>query len=383
MSGSIVYQKDRCRWAVYWWCQLDHKRICVTRYTPTWDFLTSEQLAQKQLSIIQRDWEMHLRGEYQFRPHKYTKRGSTDVVNFFEKWMDEKVKPRRTPATIKGYQSYFKNWIEPFFTKNRAALHEIQYDTIIKFMNFIKGSPKLKLNIVMCLHEMLDYSRLAGWISVMPPFPKREDYNLIEPTIEWISADVQQAILDVMPECHRPIFQFLMLHFRRVGEACALYKTDYDVIHQAFTINRAISARTLIQQTKTKKIHVIPCSEEFIPTVVKLLNQNLESPFLFVNPLARKQGKRYSHESLNIIWEHACKNVGVSVPLYHGVKHSSCTNYIEGGGTIDELQIMTDHARRESVLKYAEITLRRKKEMFQKRTRQQNCIKPNLTIVKY
>jgi hypothetical protein len=50
--------------------------------------------------------------------------------------------------------------------------------------------------------------------------------------------------------------------------------------------------------------------------------------------------------------------------MYAGLKHSSCTAFInEQGGTVDELQMLTDHARRDSVLKYAEIRLEAKKRI--------------------
>ena len=66
--------------------------------------------------------------------------------------------------------------------------------------------------------------------------------------------------------------------------------------------------------------------------------------------LARREGKRYTNESLNIIWKRACKKVGVNIKLYHGLKHSSCTQFInEKGGSDEELQMLTDHARIDSV----------------------------------
>jgi len=51
--------------------------------------------------------------------------------------------------------------------------------------------------------------------------------------------------------------------------------------------------------------------------------------------------------------------------MYAGLKHSSCSQFInEKGGTVDELQMLTDHARRDSVLKYADVELERKRELM-------------------
>ena len=51
--------------------------------------------------------------------------------------------------------------------------------------------------------------------------------------------------------------------------------------------------------------------------------------------------------------------------MYSGLKHSSCTQMVnEKGLGIDELQMLTDHARRDSVLKYAKVMLDKKRELL-------------------
>jgi hypothetical protein len=50
--------------------------------------------------------------------------------------------------------------------------------------------------------------------------------------------------------------------------------------------------------------------------------------------------------------------------MYAGLKHSSCTAFInEQGGSVDELQMLTDHARRDSVMRYTEIRLEAKRRI--------------------
>jgi hypothetical protein len=42
--------------------------------------------------------------------------------------------------------------------------------------------------------------------------------------------------------------------------------------------------------------------------------------------------------------------------MYSGLKHSSCSQYInEKHYSLDQVQMMTDHARRESVKRYASV----------------------------
>jgi hypothetical protein len=380
VKGSIFFQPDRGKWAIAWHCALSNKNFTITRYKG--EFMYDRRIAEKCLAMIQSRWEEHQAGLCQFRIEEFTRKGFTDVIDYFQLWMRDFVEPNRTPATIRGYWSYYKNWICPFFEKHPVPLHEIQLDTLIRFMNFIKASPKSKMNVLMALHAMMDYAHRSRRIPVMPPFPKREDFGIIDPRIEWIPGEAQEKILDAIPSEHRPVFQWLMLHFRRPAEACALFKTDYDPINRAFTIRRSLSARKLINQTKTKKIHVIPAADEFVQVANRLLMENPHTPFLFVNPRARREGQRYTNESLNIIWKKACKAASAEIGLYPGTKHSSCTNFIEEGGTVDELQMLTDHARRESVLKYADITLRRKREIMRRRKLLQNSYNSKITSIK-
>ena len=46
----------------------------------------------------------------------------------------------------------------------------------------------------------------------------------------------------------------------------------------------------------------------------------------------------------------------MEIGLYEGTKHSSCTQFInEKDGTDSELQMLTDHARMDSVRKYRKV----------------------------
>ena len=154
-------------------------------------------------------------------------------------------------------------------------------------MNSIERSPKMKLNVIMCLHEMLDYAHRSTRIPSMPPFPKKEEYGLVEPTVAWIPAEQQEAIIDAIPEEHRPIFQWLMLHFRREGEAFALHKTDYDVINNAFIIPPiGIGSNPSSSRPRPGRCTSIPCADEFTETAKKLVNQDLGQPV----PIRQPQG---------------------------------------------------------------------------------------------
>lgn len=387
MKGSIFPQKDRNRWAVNWYCSLNKRSFVITRYrnhfmpitcykigrngkphvddkgcmVPDFKKCQGYKTAQKLLSSMQARWEQHLQGQCQFRIEEFTSKKWTGVNEFFEDWL--KTKAKKKPATYKGYKSYYRNWIKPFFEKNPVMIHEIHLDTLDKLLDSIKLKPKGKYNVMNCFHTFMDYSWRSRKIPEMPPFPKKSDYQLVNPTIKWLSEKRQMTIIYAIPEIDQPVFLWLKYHLRRPSEACALQIEDFDPFNMVFNIKRSISARKLVDSTKTNVEHVIPCHPKFEQIALKHIKR--QGKFFFTNPLARKEGKRYTNESLNNIWKKACKEVGEDIDLYSGLKHSSCSQYInEKGLNLLDLQAITDHASIDSVRKYAKIEVSRKRELM-------------------
>lgn len=432
MAGSIFLRIDvkEPRWVISWsWKGRVYK---IARYKGR--FMHQAHLnklkdhgfetAKKLLGQMQGDVENGT-----FRIEKYTDKGWTDIIPYFEKWLESKSDMK--PATYKGYRSYFKNWIKPFFKAHPVQLHEIQLDTLTALLRFIMnglsdkqttpdpktdlilkahaetglkspslskyilknydqkiseswirrilanngkpGNPdkdsrknigKSALNIMSCFHAFMDFAWRSRRIFEVPPFPKKGAYRIVEPTIKWLPSDRQIAILEAIPDEHQPIFWFLKYHLRRPSEACALHKCDYDTFNKVFTIRRSISARILEDSTKTNKEHVIPCHSNLIPLIDYLANQ--PGDFMFQNSRARRGNKRYTNESLNRIWKAACKKTGETIDMYSGLKHSSCSQFVnEQGMALSDLQTITDHARLDSVHKYAKTEVARKRELME------------------
>jgi integrase len=171
------------------------------------------------------------------------------------------------------------------------------------------------------------------------------------------------AIIESISETHRPIFLFLKYHLRRPGEACALKWEDWD--GSVFIIRRGVSARRIVDSTKTGAIHFIPCHNDFLP-VLKGVQRTLFSPYIFINPLARTRHKNYTLESLNRIWKEACNKVGESISLYAGLKHSTACQLVNDYGlSLSDLQTAGDWARPDSVKRYAVVEVARKKELLE------------------
>lgn len=362
MKGHIRKRKNW--WVIDWYDPAIKRNREISWYRGL--RMYDRRLAEKLLAEMQGEFERGV-----FRIERYLGKGSwTDVTAFFEEWLDTKEKKK--PATIKGYRSYYRNWIKPFFDQNTVMLHEVNLSVLDRLLDSIKLTGKGKLNVMMCFHAFVEYAWRSGKIQQMPPFPKREDYGIVEPTISWLPEKRQMAIIKAIPDSNRPIFLWLKYHLRRPSEACALQWRDYDEINSVFIVRRSISSRQIIESTKTNAEHIIPCHDDFLEEMKKLIKKREESwspnDFIFKNPLARKKGKRYTNESLNRLWKKACDKVNEHIDLYSGLKHSSCSQYInEKGLSISDLQVITDHARLDSVKKYAVVGLDRKRELMRRK----------------
>ncbi len=362
MHGKVGKRPGASNYHVQWYDKKTKKTGRIYRYKG--ERMYHPKIAEKLLAKMQADVENGT-----FVLERYTKEGFTDILPFIEEWL-KNVRPTIAPATFKGYRSYTKNHINPYFNKkNHLTLQDIQLDVLTDFMNQLPLQPKGKMNVMYCLHVILDYAKRSRRISAIPSFPKKNAYQLEERPIQWLPEDRQLYVLEQIPLEHQPILYFLKYHLRRPAEAIALHKEDFK--DGVFTICRSVSARKVVNKTKTGEIHHIPCHPDFEPFLEiereKQVRLGIFSPHFFICPSGRHKTKRYTNEILNRLWKKACIDADENIDMYSGLKHSSCSQYVnEKGLSESELQIITDHARIESVRRYAKTEVKRKKELMMK-----------------
>ena len=323
--------------------------------------MTGKEMAERLLSLMRADVESGT-----FRIEKWKGETPSDIIPYLWKWLEEDGKSL-SPATHKDYENSIKNHLSPWFEKNHYQLHELQYDVLCRLLNDINRTGKGKKNVIYCLRRCLVHAFKSNRISTMPLFPEEKKYNIVDPVIKWVSEPKQKAIINAIPIEHQPIFWWLKYHLRRPSEAMALYRIDYDKEQDAFTIQRTFSNKQLVQHTKTHKIHIIPCHSEF-KKIMEKMPIRIDSPFFFVNPHGKlkEEHYHYQHDYLVNLWHQACEKVGEDIDMYSGLKHSSCSQYInEKHYSLDQVQMLTDHARRESAKKYASVMLDEKRRLME------------------
>ena len=349
MKGKVGYDPKMKRYYVLWYHAPMKKTVKIWFYRGI--KVESKGLAEKLLSAMQGDVENGV-----FRLEKYTQ-GETDVIPYLRSWL-EAIRPTLAPATYKDYRNSIENHLVPFFSQKTLQLNEIQHDTLMELLVSIKRRGKGKLNVMYCLRACLDYAWRANRIQSVPPFPKKKNFQITEPVIQWLPSERQEAIINAIPIEHQPIFWFLKYHLRRPGEAMALRKEDFD--GSVFTIHRGFSDKQPIEKTKTGETHLIPAVSAFLPYLKieeeKQRKHGVISPYLFIFPHGKKEGRHYTIVTLERIWKNACEQVGEDIPLYQGTKHSTASQMInELHYSQSELQMAGDWARLESVKKYGKV----------------------------
>lgn len=357
MAGTIHRRKDSGAFYVQWYDSEARRQVKIYRYRG--EKIFSRKTAAKLLAVMQAEVE---KKDGSFNLEKYTKDGWTDVLPLIDTWAETTFETLK-PATEKGYRSYLKNWIKPFFKENPVQLHEIQIDVLTALLHSIKLTGKGKQNVMYCFHAFLDYCWRSRRIVAVPPFPKKREYNIIEPVIRWLPEARQMAVLEKIPNEHKPIFYFLKYTMRRPAEAMSLHREDIE--SDSFIIRRSISARKLVESTKTGGVHYIPCHEDLEPFIKQALKGPIISQYVFTNSTSKLPGGRYSSSVLNRIWRQACQDAGESIDLYSGLKHSSLSQYHnEKGLSLSDCQILSDHARYDSVKRYAKTEMAEKRRLM-------------------
>lgn len=374
MAGSICYHRTAKRYFVSWYHAPQKKTYKIYRYKGQYMPKALDErgrdighdMAVKLLSTMQGDVENGC-----FRIEKYT-HNETDVIPYLNEWL-EAIRGTISPATYKDYKNSVDNHLTPFFRAKAVMLHEIEYDTLVQLLSSIERDGKGKLNVMYCLHRCLRFAKKARRIPDVPEFPERGMYQIVEPIIRWLPSERQEAVIRAIPAEHQPIFWWLKYHLRRPSEAMALLKDDFR--EGVFEVQRGFSAKQPWDRTKTGEIHLVPCHSDFSPYLAieegKQRRHGIISPYFFVNPSSRKAGKHYTLVFLEALWNKACAQVGESISLYPGTKHSTASQLMnEHGLNKAELQVAGDWKRAESVNKYAKVEVATRKNLLEGKIKQ-------------
>jgi integrase len=196
-------------------------------------------------------------------------------------------------------------------------------------------SPKTTKHVLATLKTVLFFALDNRDITFMPSFPKLP--NVIKANIDYLKKDLQDKVLQAIPERHRPIFELMAEYGLRIQEGRALMKdavTDSHII-----IMRRFSEYTLLEGDKVGKFR------PYIKTAraKEILKSAAPSFSEFV--FTHNGRSPYDEKILNKIWKEACSSIGVNIRLYNGVRHSKAGQLLDAGFSMDVVSAILGHSK--------------------------------------
>jgi integrase len=192
-------------------------------------------------------------------------------------------------------------------------------------------------------------------IDKIPPFPEIE---VPDAQFRWVGAKDQVELFELIPEAHKPIFAFLMLHGCRPGEARALKCKDVNLENNSITISATFSRNVYRQRRKGKrsKPAVIPIHPEMRAYLEDRVHNSFPDAFVFIHP---GTGAAYYETKLIRVWREVRTRAGISkeLRLYDASRHSFASQLVNSGASLFMVSKLLGHSSTKMTEKYSHANL--------------------------
>lgn len=274
--------------------------------------LSSEKTARKLAAVI--DYEIT---DKTHNPYKYQPTTNKEWAFKVQivKWLNGKYKTAK-PSTTRSYESYIRNHILPYF--GEMDVSEIKAYHGLDFADKLPPAmkPKSRKEIFTILNCFFNQLSRSDIIAKPPAMPR---IKVPERAIRWADYEMQDKILELVPDQHKPIIHFSMRHGMRIGEVLGLMEKDLDFKLNTITIERSLAPYGLTS-TKTGKPRTIPMHPELVEILRGLCMEKLHDAFVFTF-----NGKPYSRNTLYKTTVRAARKVGLKISAYELFRHSVIT----------------------------------------------------------
>lgn len=315
---------------------------------------------------------------YTFDPSKYVK---AEQESFYCSTLLDQYLEYKLNSLAPSYHINFKRHIrlaKGFF--NTKDVREIRkFDLIIYQRHLQQSFPKISnktiKNIMDTFKAFLNY--LKNDLEVITSVPKFPDIDIDLKPFKWLSQDDQIKLFELVPDKHKPIFAFLMLHGCRPSEARALKCKDVDLQNLVITISSTFSGSVYREKRKGKNSRsvTIPLHPELYDYIAHRVKNNLSEAFVFVNP---NTGRPYDRHALYRVWDFVREKAGIdkSLRLYDATRHSFASNLVNGGATIYKVSKLLGHSSVKMTEKYTHSLVENLRTDIQRLS-----LKPSSTVI--
>lgn len=216
---------------------------------------------------------------------------------------------------ISKLKSNLKRYITPILGDMdvNAVSSKVVYDFYTALLICGLASKTIK-NIMGVLKAFLNHLYDMEVIPKLPKFPK---IKITPKQKHWISPETQQSILEHIPNNYQLYIQILFETGMRPGEARALKRRDID--GTVITVERALDEVNNLRPTKTGNVYRFQISEALAQYIEINYRNYMPETYLF----------KLSRSGIHKVWQKACAEVGVSIPLYQASRHSKASQINE------------------------------------------------------
>jgi len=333
MGGSTHWHEPAKRWYIS--IYVNGKRFRLWKDRDTFQPFLTKARVRKWLSHAQTDIDNGV-----FNPKHWNPDSPVILNNYYKEWIGIKDAGKKC---VRDYKGYFKNHILPRI--GHCDIRFIRANDLIKLKKDLEQTlkPKTVYNVMSSFRTMFKDAYRNEDIQKIPPFPKMSN-PVMAKSIDSLTLEQQEIMIDAIPERHRPIFQIGMEYGLRVGEVRAIQKaciTDTQII-----IKRAFSDNDL-KDTKTGEERAYDLTK-YAKGIIGNIEPHL-SPFLFV----RQDGKPYTNKNLNATWLEASNKSGIKIKLYNALRHSLGCQLLDMGYSERHVQEQLGHKNSEMTRRYA------------------------------
>ena len=156
---------------------------------------------------------------------------------------------------------------------------------------------------------------------------------------KWLSESEQDAVLEKIPDIHKPMVRFLFYQGARIGEGRAL---KWDCVHLdqgIVNLRRTYSGDRLKDRTKGKKDRLIPLHETVVDDM-RRIPRSMQHDFVY-----HWHGRPYKRSTLHRIMRAALDEAGFHDVVPHDAgRHSFASQALLRGASTREVQEMLGHA---------------------------------------
>lgn len=290
-------------------------------------------------------------------------RGEERFSDFAERALAARA-PDLKPRTVEGYRSLLENHLLPTFAERQLkSITRSAVDVWYADLRGRLGAVAVR-NAYFCLRGFMRQAVEWELIDKNPCQRKGagKDVSKRRPTMTLEHAI---RIFEAHPDQLRPLLWLTLHAHLRLGEVCALRRSDLDLERGTLLVERQVQTvrgGTIVSETKTENVRTVALSHDVLGFLREILAENLKLPSapLFVSP---KTGGPVRREYIQMSWRRARDSAGLPEFHFHDLRHLGLSTAAEAGLTQRELMERAGHSTGAAALRYQHAAAHRQREV--------------------